>query len=736
MATIDALYPPAPANVPAEITRLDSAYRLRVIAMIGGLFLFLVLYLIFIAAAGLLAYWLLMLPMPNIGGRGIILVLIFKFGGAFAAILLWLFLFKGLFKGQKVEHSTHVRLQEKDYPELFAFIRHVYQDTGSPRPRHVYVSPDVNAALVYNTSLINLFIPPRKDLLIGLGVVNVVNLAEFKAIMAHEFGHFAQRSVGLGSYLYIANRVMHDVIYSRDSLDQFVDNWGQQDIRVSFPAWGLKGVLWVVRKILAGTFRAINLVHLSLSRQLEYNADNVAVSVTGSDALIHGLGRLEFANECLADAARSLDAAADHGVLTDDLFYHQAQAAGRLRRVRKQERAGLPPDLPTNPAEKVQVFEEVHDGIPERYRSHPTDHMRERNAKRIYIRSPQDDRSPWLLFGDPAEIKREVTAQFYRHALGRREDYAPQPAAEVQKFIDAEHAETTYDPRYHGLYDDRFVDPGDVQAVPEQPWSREEVAAWLAGWPPADLQQQVEAHVERRSEYQLLHGLQAGEFTLKGKTFPFRGQQCRPADVDRLLKQVDKELDADLEAFKRLDRQVLLGHWSLARHLDGGAGNGREAELLGRYRFHMALQGLLQGMLGEQGRLRAILEVLSKNQQFSPGDFNEICTALRQIHDTLTTNLEAAKEFATPALTNVPAGSSLYSLIVDRGDTALPRLAGNTISGEWLGKLLARLEGVLARLKRVHFKSLGSLLACQERLAGEWAAPPAAVAAGNGERGL
>ena len=70
---------------------------------------------------------------------------------------------------------------------------------------------------------------------------------------------------------------------------------------------------------------------------------------------------------------------------------------------------GLPPDSPANPAEKVQVFQPVDDGIPERYRSHPTDHMREKNAKRIYIRSPQDDRSPWLLFGSLAVLKREVS---------------------------------------------------------------------------------------------------------------------------------------------------------------------------------------------------------------------------------------------------------------------------------------------------------------------------------------
>jgi Zn-dependent protease with chaperone function len=732
MAT-DALYPPPPAHVPAEVTRLDSAYRLRVVAMIGGLFLFLLLYLVLIALAGLLAYWLLAVPFPNIGGRGIILFLIFKFGGAFAAILLWLFLFKGLFKGQHVDRSAYVELSEADYPDLFAFIRRVYQDVGAPRPRHVYITWDVNAALVYNTSLVNLFIPPRKDLLIGLGLVNVLHLSEFKAVLAHEFGHFAQRSVGLGSYLYVANRVLYDVIYSRDALDRFVDDWSRQDIRFSFPAWGLKGVLWGVRKLLAGTYQGLNLIHLSLSRQMEYNADNVAVSITGSDALIHGLSRCTFAAECLNDAARSLDAAADHDVFTDDLFEHQAQAAVRLRRLRKEERAGLPPELPEDPTQKVQVFQLVDDGVPDRYRSHPTDYMREQNAKRIYIRSPHDDRSPWLLFGDPAGLKREVTEQFYVHGLARKEDYNPQPAALVQKFIDAEHAENTYDPKYHGLFDDRFIDAGKLPDALTPPWPQEQMAGWLSTWPPPGLEAQVEAFRKRQGEFHILRGLKSGELQLKGKTFTFRDAPITLRDVDRLLTQVDQELAADVEAFHRLDRDACLAHWSLARHLDAAEGrpSGRQSELLERYRFHMAVQGLLQGMLGQQDQLQAILNFLSQNQQLSQQDFAQVRDALAEIHNSLTGSLDEAQSLRSPTLTNVPAGTSLFSLIVDRGDTALPRLSGENISGEWLGKLMTRLHGVLSRLKRVHFKSLGSLLACQEKLAGEWrtATAPASGAA-------
>jgi hypothetical protein len=371
--------------------------------------------------------------------------------------------------------------------------------------------------------------------------------------------------------------------------------------------------------------------------------------------------------------------------------------------------------------EKVQVFQPEDDGTPEHYRSHPTDYMREQNAKRFYIRSPQDDRSPWLLFGRLAELRTEVTGRFYEHALGRKEDYNPQPAAEVQQFIDAEHAETTYDPKYHGLYDGRFIDPGELKELPAASWPTEQLASWFSSWPSADLEQQVKAYNERQSEFGLLRGLQSGELSIKGKTFPFRDRQCTILDVDGLLKQVDKELDGDLEAFHRLDREAFLARWSLARHLDGGQGNGREHELLQRYRFHMDLQGLLKGMFAEQGRLRAILGMLSNNTQLSEADFKQVRDMLREINNTIENNLEAAKSFATPSLTNVPAGSSLRTLIADRGDTTeLPWLGEDSITGEWLGKLMARLEGVLGRTKRVHFKSLGSLLAYQEKLAGEW----------------
>src|SRR5262249_10552566 len=149
---------------------------------------------------------------------------------------------------------------------------------------------------------LNLIFPSRKNLIIGLALVNRLNLTEFKAVLAHEFGHFSQNSMKLGSYVYTANRVIADVVYGRDWLDDLLGTRRGTDIRIAVFAWGFTAILWTLRKGLDLLFRGINFAHVSLSRQMEYNADLVAVKAAGSDALIFALARLDFAADALGQA--------------------------------------------------------------------------------------------------------------------------------------------------------------------------------------------------------------------------------------------------------------------------------------------------------------------------------------------------------------------------------------------------------------------------------------------------
>src|SRR5437588_8378554 len=205
-------YPPSPENVPEELTDFPATYRSQQNLLLTGLFLFLLTYLgliCFFALLGVycfitLAHWA---PLKIIG-------LVLSGTG-------FLFLVKGFFKRHPIEKNLHVEITEDEQPVLFEFIRQLTTELDAPEPNRVFVSLDVNAAVMPRTSLINLFKEPKKDLLIGLGLVNVMNLSEFKSVMAHEFGHFCQ-SAYASSYTYIAQRIIIDLVEGEDWFDRMV----------------------------------------------------------------------------------------------------------------------------------------------------------------------------------------------------------------------------------------------------------------------------------------------------------------------------------------------------------------------------------------------------------------------------------------------------------------------------------------------------------------------------------
>src|SRR5262249_7683849 len=82
--------------------------------------------------------------------------------------LLCLFLVQGLFKWRRAGPAHRLEVTEKDQPALFAFIRQLCRDTRAPRPRRVYLTPEVNAAVFYHESVLSLFLPTPKNLVIGL----------------------------------------------------------------------------------------------------------------------------------------------------------------------------------------------------------------------------------------------------------------------------------------------------------------------------------------------------------------------------------------------------------------------------------------------------------------------------------------------------------------------------------------------------------------------------------------
>ncbi|MGK4302038.1 M48 family metallopeptidase, partial [Klebsiella pneumoniae] len=82
-----------------------------------------------------------------------------------------LYFIKNLFKFRRRD-PLYLEITEAEQPRLFAFVRQLCAETQAPEPARIVVSPEVNAGVFYAASFWSLFWPVRKNLHIGLGLVN------------------------------------------------------------------------------------------------------------------------------------------------------------------------------------------------------------------------------------------------------------------------------------------------------------------------------------------------------------------------------------------------------------------------------------------------------------------------------------------------------------------------------------------------------------------------------------
>ena len=178
---MDFNYPQPPRDCPADLAKPSSQYKSRAWLAMLGLSCFALFYLALTFWFAWSTYYLCNL----FGQANDILVLVKGIGSGFIAV----FLIKGLFFKQHSGGSKDFEVTRAEQPRLFQFLDRLAAETKAPKPHKVYLSGGVNACVFYDLSILNFLFPSRKNLELGLGLVNSLTLTEFKAVLAHEFGH-------------------------------------------------------------------------------------------------------------------------------------------------------------------------------------------------------------------------------------------------------------------------------------------------------------------------------------------------------------------------------------------------------------------------------------------------------------------------------------------------------------------------------------------------------------------
>ena len=87
-----------------------------------------------------------------IGGLGII----------GCGVMVFYFMVKFLFASHKEDRSDMIEITSDDQPLLFRTIHELADQIGTSHPKRIYLSPDVNAAVFYDSSFWSMFFPIKK----------------------------------------------------------------------------------------------------------------------------------------------------------------------------------------------------------------------------------------------------------------------------------------------------------------------------------------------------------------------------------------------------------------------------------------------------------------------------------------------------------------------------------------------------------------------------------------------
>jgi hypothetical protein len=227
-----------------------------------------------------------------------------------------------------------------------------------------------------------------------------------------------------------------------------------------------------------------------------------------------------------------------------------------------------------------------------------------------------------------------------------------------------------------------------------------------------DFRNRMETHKAREKDYKRLAALAHGAVELTGSDFQFRGERYQIADTQRLIEQLSKELNEDVEWMTGMDRQVFLVHYRLARQINDET----VEELEQRYRFHLAVQYMHRQLLTHNQEVSATLNQLVGQTQLTRSRFNSAVEVFSRAEVALRHWLEAAGQLRVPALKNMTSGQVLGPFLLSRPPVPMSFHRGNELDMNKVGLLLETLGEVLDKTQRILTRSMGGLLVLQETI--------------------
>jgi Zn-dependent protease with chaperone function len=529
-------------NTPEPNSAFKKGIIKAFISIIAFLLVYLLLFIIASCLAALSIYggFVLILAVPRI------ITVLIGLGLAGMGAMVFVFLIKFLFAVAKHDRTGIVEVTETDQPRLFSVIQELTTEIGTQFPKKIFISPEVNACVFYDSSFWSMFFPVKKNLQIGLGLVNSLNTSEFKAVMAHEFGHFSQRSMKLGSFVYHVNRIIYNLLFENNSYGNFINRWASvgntSALFANITVRIVQGIQWILRQM----YGVVNKSYLQLSREMEFHADAVAASVCGSNNMIAALRRIEVTDACYNLTLQKCDELLKGNKRIRNIYNAHRTV---LERYGKENGLTFHNDLLMVTEDFLKGHNLSRINYKDQWASHPTLQERADYLSRLEVDIPVSETSAWELFEHAELVQEQLSNETYKSAEAAK-DALVIDQEEFAEWYNTDTASYSLPKDYKGFYNNRSIVIPDLNELFSEKSEKSFDEIFTAS--NIVLPQKIDALA---SDIEMLKAIASKNIDIK--TFDFDGRRYKRDEAEVLVPTLEIELEKVKQQLKQVDQESI-----------------------------------------------------------------------------------------------------------------------------------------------------------------------------------
>jgi Zn-dependent protease with chaperone function len=547
----------------------SAGFRKNAIQSVISIIVFFVIFIILILAALAFSAACCYLGFLILVARPGWITLLLGGGLVAMAVLISYSLLKFVNTKYAIDRSGLTEITRDEQPELFALIEEVAAEAETPAPLKVFLTDDVNAAVFYDSSFKSMFLPVRKNLQVGMGLLNSVTVEELRAILGHEFGHFSQRSMKVGSYVYHVNRTLYSLLHENNGYANLIQGIANlHGVLASFALIAHKivlGIRWILQKI----YNWVNIRYLALSREMEFHADAVAAHIAGSGPVNSSLLRLGLAAQGYDAVIQYYQERIPEAIVPDNLY---PQHGALMQFLASEKKLVLDNGLPVVAVRDVNRFNRSKLVVRNQWASHPS--TEERVAKVLDLDLPNnqpDQRIAMSLLRECEKWQFQITTSIFEMVTYEKEKSVLDKEGFIRGYLE-DFKSAGFDPSYNGYYDHHNIGVFDLSEIPDYSVPDCTARAFLLGQGMVDRVYEINA-MER--DLDAIKRIWKREIEIRH--FDYDGHKYDQSQAAQLITSIENELEKQRSLLARNDFFIFQYFKRLAMHA------GQETALIHQY---------------------------------------------------------------------------------------------------------------------------------------------------------